>query len=487
MVKCRTTPRPSLNGVFLIPTTNHILLPHKSYSVKTEKSPTKIVQFKLSDIGEGIREVLLKEWFITEGDKVAQFDSICEVQSDKASVTITSRYDGIVRKLYHAVDDTALVGQPLVDIEVEGNLEGLSTNDNITSSSSSSSSDSDDDVIEAKDGLKKEERKVIATPAVRHLASVKKVDLYKVTGSGKHGRILKEDIFAYLKSLETAAIEVNPPSTTTTKQPLPPPTTASISLPTSTTSVTRPDPVLPLISRSVEAPKDRVEVISGMKKAMVASMTAANSVPHFSLCDEVNVSELVHMKPFMKETARKYGVKFSYTSLFVKAASLALLHYPILNSSVDEECKNVIYKGSHNIGVAMDSPNGLIVPNIKNVGQLNVLEVASELSRLMQLAASGKLGLADLTGGTFTLSNVGMIGGTYTKPVIFVPEVVIGALGSITKVPRYDGEGKVVPAHVMNISWSADHRVIDGATLARFSNLWKSYLENPVSFLLHLR
>ncbi|KAF7470516.1 Hypothetical predicted protein [Marmota monax] len=175
-------------------------------------------------------------------------------------------------------------------------------------------------------------------------------------------------------------------------------------------------------------------------------------------------------------------------SLSIKqAASLGLLQFPILNSSVDENCQNITYKASHNIGIAMDTEQGLIVPNVKNVQIRSVFEIATELNRLQKLGSAGQLSTSDLTGGTFTLSNIGSIGGTYTKPVILPPEVAIGALGSIMALPRFNQKGEVYKAQIMNVSWSADHRIIDGATMSRFSNLWKSYLENPAFMLLDLK
>jgi len=173
--------------------------------------------------------------------------------------------------------------------------------------------------------------------------------------------------------------------------------------------------------------------------------------------------------------------------MFIKATSMALLHFPILNSSVDLDCENITFKGSHNIGVAMDTQQGLLVPNVKNVQNKSIFDIAVELNRLHQQGLTGKLTPDDLTGGTFTLSNIGSIGGTYAKPVIMPPEVAIGAIGRIQEVPKFDENDNVYKAHIVNISWSADHRVIEGATMARFSNLWKSYLENPASMLMDLR
>jgi len=171
----------------------------------------------------------------------------------------------------------------------------------------------------------------------------------------------------------------------------------------------------------------------------------------------------------------------------VKAASLALTEYPLINSSINLENETVTYKHNHNIGVAMDTAQGLLVPNIKAVQNLSVFEIAAELTRLHQVGLAGKLSAQDLTGGTFSLSNIGSIGGTYASPVILPPEVAIGALGKLRKLPRFNANGEVYAATIMNVSWSADHRLLDGATVARFSNTWKDYLENPARMVLDLK
>ena len=172
--------------------------------------------------------------------------------------------------------------------------------------------------------------------------------------------------------------------------------------------------------------------------------------------------------------------------VILKACSLALTQYPILNATFDASKETLTYKANHNIGIAMDTPQGLLVPNIKKVQQLSILDIAEELNRLQDLGLRGKLGENDLKHGTFSLSNIGSIGGTYAKPVIMPPQVAIGALGKVQKVPKFDAQDNLIKAHIVNVSWSADHRVIDGATMARFSNLMKSYIENPSSMILEL-
>ncbi|XP_037618843.1 LOW QUALITY PROTEIN: lipoamide acyltransferase component of branched-chain alpha-keto acid dehydrogenase complex, mitochondrial [Sebastes umbrosus] len=449
------------------------------YTTTVTRGP--IVQFKLSDIGEGIMEVTVKEWYVKEGDKVSQFDSICEVQSDKASVTITSRYDGVIKRLYYDVDATALVGKPLVDIETESSSEVIQ----------------EEDVVETPAMAREEHthqeikgHKTQATPAVRRLAMENNIKLSEVVGTGRDGRILKEDILNFLAKQTGAII---PPTLFQEIQLRPPPpaaagaaaaATAAAARPVSTTAAIKPAPTTP---KPVFTGKDVTEPLKGFHRAMVKTMTAALKIPHFGYCDEVDLSRLVSLRAELRSMSEGRGVKLSYMPFFIKAASLSLLHFPILNASVDEGCQNITYKASHNVGLAMDTMQGLLVPSVKNVQLLSIFQIAQELNRLQVLGAAGQLGTNELSGGTFTLSNIGSIGGTYTKPVILPPEVAIGALGKIQVLPRFDAGGQVVRAHIMNVSWSADHRVIDGATMCRFSNLWRDYLENPASMVLDLK
>jgi len=220
---------------------------------------------------------------------------------------------------------------------------------------------------------------------------------------------------------------------------------------------------------------------------MMTQMNAANAVPCFLMCDEVRMDNLMACRMQLKPLAEKYGVaKFTLMPLIIKATSLALAEHPLLNSSVSEDGSTLIKKGQHNIGLAMDTPNGLLVPNVKDVRSKSLLEIAADLQRLQAAASAGKLGVADLKGGTFSISNIGNLGATYTGPVINLPEVAIGGLGKTRPTPKYDADGNLVKASIMNVSWSADHRVIDGASMARFSNTWIGYLENPSTMLLHL-
>lgn len=441
---------------------------------------SSIVQFKLADIGEGIREVEVKEWYVKVGDTVKQFDKICEVQSDKANVTITSRYDGKIAKLYYHVNDTAIVGEPLVDIQLDGGSEpqvtGTKTVTSIPEEPAAPAT-----VETPGTSRTSSANNVLATPAVRRLAKELQISLNDVQGTGKDGRILKEDLINLKSEVtkEKSSPSVAPPSPITAKPAAPIP------------------PVKPRPSTTPGA--DRVEPIKGIRKAMVKTMTAANQVPHFTYCDEYDLTELVQLrKKLTKEhKSKKEQVKISYLPFIIKACSLALNNAPVLNAHVDPKCENITIKGSHNIGIAMDTKDGLLVPNIKNVQQLSIMQIAQELQRLQQLGRAGKLSQEDLTGGTFSLSNIGAIGGTYAVPVLLLPEVAIGALGKIVRRVVPDDEDEESSSDeeeyspscrvrsLMSVSWSADHRVIDGATMARFSNELKFLIENPLHLLVH--
>ncbi len=233
---------------------------------------------------------------------------------------------------------------------------------------------------------------------------------------------------------------------------------------------------------------DKVEKIFGIKKAMVKKMTEANAVPIFGYSDEIIMNTLMEIR---KDFIRELNIKMSYLPFILKASSLALLSpsSTCLNAHINDVSHptELIHKGSHNIGIAIDTPNGLIVPNIKFIEQKNILEINNDLNDLINRSKLGQISNDDISGGTFTLSNIGAIGGTYCSPICFVPEVCIGALGTIKQCPKYNKDNAIYNASVMIVSWSADHRVIDGATVARFSNDFKMYLENPSSMLLHLK
>ncbi|VDP11392.1 unnamed protein product [Onchocerca flexuosa] len=280
-----------------------------------------LVQFKLSDIGEGIAEVQIKEWHVKEGDQVAQFDDICEVQSDKASVTITSRYDGIIKKLYYDVDDMAKVGTTLVDIEVADINTGTqeeSINGKVDRETTTSES-----VQEA--------RKVLATPAVRQFAKEKGVNLSEIVGTGLNGNILKDDVIRYveLRTDSSTAAAAEEPITDTTLH------------------ATK---AIPSLSQSFSPEKfeilkeDKLIPIRGYTRAMVKSMSESLKIPHLGFCDEMNFDQLMITREELKKFETAHNARMSFMPIIIKAVSLALSKFPKLNAITDKNLENIICK-----------------------------------------------------------------------------------------------------------------------------------------------
>lgn len=422
----------------------------------------------LTDIGEGIAQVEVLEWKVNVGDTVEEFQILCEVQSDKANVEMPSKYPGIIRKLGAELGAMMETGKTLVHIEVP---DGFAVTDKVvgaaaapaptpqaapTPDAAPATSAAPQTTTAAPTGSAG--GKVNATPAVRNFAKDKGVDLSMVTPTGKGGRVLKEDVMAFLSGGAPASA----PSTGASAPP----------------SVAAAQTTAALAS-------DQVVKITGVKRIMVKKMQEALHVPAFSYGDEINMSALVDARKRLKPIAEKAGVKLSYMPFITKACSLALTEFPYMNAHVNADCSETILRAAHNIGIAVDSPAGLIVPNVKNCEQKSVLQIAKDINELADLTRSGKISNEQLDGGTFTLSNIGAIGGTYVGPVIFCPQVAISALGAIQRLPRFDGNSdNVIAQHIMAFSMTADHRVVDGASAARFAARWKEYLENPDLMLL---
>ncbi|KAK9891149.1 hypothetical protein WA026_013465 [Henosepilachna vigintioctopunctata] len=381
-----------------------------------------------------------KEWYVKVGDKVSQFDNICEVQSDKASVTITSRYDGIIKKIHYDTEQVAYVGKPLVDIEVEGDgpeetNQRLQVTETQQTSENNLKTESEQDNNDYS----------LCIPSVRRLARQYKVDLKNITGTGKNSRILKEDVLRYLQQ-------------TSQKEE-------------------------PKSQEETISEKEKVIKITGFQKAMFQTMTASLKIPHFVYTEEIKTTKLSTLRLNLNQSG-ELNVKLSMVPFFIKALSLGLVEYPILNSSLDVNNENIILKSYHNIGLAMDTKMGLAVPVIKNVENKSILKIAEELKLIMENGKNGNFSIEQLKGGTFTFSNIGVIGGLHASPVILGSQVAIVAIGATKVVPRFDENLTVVSEEVVNMSSAADHRVIDGATMAHFVNTVKNYIENPHLLLI---
>nr|CAD1828491.1 unnamed protein product [Ananas comosus var. bracteatus] len=428
-----------------------------------------VVEVPLAQTGEGIAECELLKWFVEEGDQVEEFQRLCEVQSDKATIEITSRFKGKVLQILFVPGDIVKVGETLLKILVEDTPSSLDTQSPLTSVSDfagvdcESSSDAEEEIVGG----------ILATPAVRHLAKQHGININDIRGTGKDGRVLKEDILNFVSSKITSQ---EPPSISQTI------------IDEDELELLNNGKTLNMNFVENQHYEDKTIPLRGYQRSMVKSMSMAAKVPHFHYLEEINCDALVDLKAAFQSGNTDQNVKHTFLPFLIKALSVALSKYPLLNSSFHEEANEVIVKGWHNIGVAMATPYGLVVPNIKKVQSLSVLEITKELSRLQLLASNNKLSSEDITGGTITLSNIGAIGGKFGSPLLNLPEVAIIAIGRIHKLPRYDDDDETIyPASVTNVTIGADHRVVDGATVARFCNEWKLLIEKPELLLLHMR
>jgi 2-oxoisovalerate dehydrogenase E2 component (dihydrolipoyl transacylase) len=415
-------------------------------------SGTQIEDFILPDIGEGIVECELVEWLVAEGDLIEEDQPIADVMTDKALVQIPAMHKGTVVKLYYAKGEIAKVHSPLFAVEISATGQAVTAPIvEAPKASAPKTAATKAPVVTANTApTKLVNEKAVASPAVRRVARELDVNIHQVPGSGKKGRVYKEDVVAFNEAPAVSAA----------------PIAAAVKAVTGGT---------------------RVEPIRGIKAVMAKAMVnSVSTIPHFTYCEEIDMTNLIKLRGELKEVYAKQDIKLTMMPFFMKAMSLALKQFPLVNTQVNEDCTEITYFDDHNIGMAVDSKVGLLVPNVKQVQTKSILDLAADITRLTNDARSGRVPAADLKGGTITISNIGAIGGTVATPIINKPESAIVALGKLQKLPRFNDKGEVEARSIMQVSWSGDHRTIDGGTIARFCNLWKSFLEEPSNMLVHM-
>ncbi|RAO65676.1 uncharacterized protein BHQ10_001688 [Talaromyces amestolkiae] len=436
----------------------------------------------LKDVGEGITEVQIIQWYVEEGAHVEEWKPLCQYQSDKAVDDITSRYAGVIKKLHFQTDDTVPTGRALCDIEVD---DALYPDDNVPTQAvqaesapeiaesaaigeTTQTTEAQIDVAPEQEKKSQSKHASFATPAVRGMLKTHNLNILDITGTGKDGRVLKEDVLKFVSQRDQPKSNGAASSTDFS------------STPTSGLRATASND-----SQQVESTQSLTHIQSQMFKTMTKSLT----IPHLLYADELNINTMTALRRKLASNPNNTQ-KVTSLAFIIKAVSLALEEYPILNAKVDASdpsSPKLIMRANHNIGIGMDTPQGLIVPNIKNVGAKSIFEIAAEISRLSALGKEGKLKPADITGGTITVSNIGNIGGTYLAPVIVPTEVAILGVGRSRVLPVFDENGQVTKGEMVNFSWSADHRVIDGATMARMASKVKEFVEEPDRMLIRLR
>lgn len=426
-------------------------------------------EFRLPDIGEGVAEGEVVEWFVKEGDVLKEDQPLVSVLTDKANVEIPSPKAGRVAKIHAAVGEKVKVGGLLVTLDVDGGggppAAATSAPDStptaapaaapVRAAAPSSPGRSADP---ANGG------RALATPYVRRLAAERGIDLARIRGSGPHGRIVEADLAtgpsaasAPAESLET---ERSPPGS-----------------PAAAPSV-RGGPPTAAAGRT-EGVAERIP-IRGIRRVIAEHMTeATHRAAHFTYVEEVDASELVALRERMAKHVEKQGTRLSYLPFIVKAVVAGLKAHPRLNATMDDAKEELVVRSVYHLGIATASAEGLIVPVVRDADTKSVTTLAREIQDLAERGRAGKLTRAELTGSTFTITSLGALGGVLATPILNYPEVAILGVHKIARRPVYRPDGTIGPADLMNLSVSLDHRVIDGFEGAQFLATVKAYLEDP--------
>ncbi len=432
-------------------------------------------EVKLPDIGEGVTEGEIVKWLVKAGDSVKADQPIAEVMTDKATVEVPSPVAGIVKELKAKEGDVVPIETTLLvlDAAAGGAVEKpvAATGGGVTKSkgfavekpapavamaASPAQSSSIEIYPPAADS------RVLATPATRRLAREMGVDVNVISGTGLAGRVTRDDV---VKNKGGAgAVAAGAPSWA---------------------------PVAPRMANSSTQPNAEERVpLRGIRRKIAEQMQMTKHiVPHFTIMDEANVSELVRLREQAKAAAEKSGAKITYLPFVMKALISTLREFPMFNASIDDQAGEIVYKKYYNIGFAADTPNGLLVPVIKHADQKTVLEISREIVELANKARDGKIGLEDMKGATITITNIGSVGGSYATPIINHPEVAIIGMYKIDWKPVYkttEKIGEFVPTQVMNFSATCDHRLIDGAVAANFLKAFLRRIENIGQLVLDM-
>ncbi|HEY3252345.1 MAG TPA: dihydrolipoamide acetyltransferase family protein, partial [Polyangiaceae bacterium] len=419
-------------------------------------------EFKLPDIGEGVAEGEIVNWLVQAGDDVTENQEMVEVMTDKATVTIGAPKAGKVSELRFKVGDTVPVGQVLVVFETGEAAAAAPAAPAAAPAAPAAApaapaaaappaksegpvASAVGDIRESLPGMATAKpgagdyyaEKPLAAPATRKLARELGVDLRRVEPSGSAGRVTREDVERSVNGASSAAAEL-PAEAPAAKAPAAPP---------------------PAPSR--QATDERVP-IRGLRKRIFENMARSkHTAAHFHYVDEVDVAEITKLKDRAKPYAEKAGVKLTFLPFLVKAVVASLKRHPRLNSHIDEAAMEHILRKTYDIGIATSTEAGLMVPVVRGCDRLSILEIASEIDRVARAARDGKSQKEDLGGSSFTITSLGKLGGLMAPPIINYPEVGIMGVHAIKKRPVVRGD-QIVVGDVMMLSWSFDHRLIDG-------------------------
>lgn len=432
-----------------------------------------VLEFRLPDIGEGVHEGEIVRWIKKAGEPVKVDDPVVEVMTDKATVEIPSPGAGVIGRILVAEGAVAKVGDVLFTIVGAGAAPAAAPAVAATRAAVAASAAAPAPVAQTQAAVAVAAdpgAKVLAAPATRMLARELGVNLATVRGTAPNGRIRSEDVRAAATAPAVAATPapaVSAPAPAAaaapekTSQPLP----AAFAAGNGTREVTR------------------VPFRGIRRKTAEAMARSKRTAAHFSLIEEVDCTELVAARERAKKAAEPYGIKITFMPYIMKATALALQQFPQLNAELDETAQEIVVKKYVNLGIAVDTPNGLVVPVVKDAHAKGLLQLAADLADVGNRARANKLRPDDFKDGTFSITNAGNIGGMFATPIINFPEVAILGVHAMRKRPVVVGDA-IVARDIMLLSVSIDHRLVDGADGARFMMRVKALLEDPSLMLL---
>ena len=428
--------------------------------------------FKFPDIGEGITEGKILQWYVKKGQEVKTGDALVKMETDKVVTDIPSPKDGEIVNLFGKEGEVINVDAPLVELEIEGvspekaqeiakerpkplekepiDEKGFGVVGTLEVAGDSAFLPAGTEGLPAKEEPEAEApaKKALATPVARAMAKDLGVDINRVPGTGPAGRVMKKDIQLFYESMQAGKVK-----------------------PTA-------------VAAEPEEPRVVYEPLSQIRKTIARNMIRSKqNAAHMTVMEEVEVSQLVNVRETHKKTYEQRGLKLSYLPFILKAAAYSLKEFPNVNAQMDLENDRMILKQYFNIGIAVDTEEGLVVPVIREVDKKSISGLSAEIMETAERARERKLTLDDFKDGTFTITNYGSIGGTFAAPVINYPQTGILGVGRILKTPVVKND-EIVIGHILPLSLSVDHRIIDGAEAARFIAKIIEYLKDPVSLLL---
>jgi 2-oxoisovalerate dehydrogenase E2 component (dihydrolipoyl transacylase) len=411
--------------------------------------------FRIPELGEGVYEAEFVSWLVKPGQTIKRGQPLMEVLTDKATMEVPSPFAGTIAKLNADPGQKVKVGQVILEYTAAGKADSKVAEEVGNSQVQPASVKEGRVTVNRANGNKVSRQtassaiSVRAAPSVRIMARKMGIDLTRVGGSGPQGRILIEDLSSLISAREHAGAK-----------------------------------------RQAEGPPDfgkpgtRIKLLGLRRKIAEHMVEAKRAIPHYTYVDECDVTDLVKLREQLKENFTEAGVRLTYLAFFVKAVVAALKEVSIVNASLDAKGEEIVLHDRYHIGIATATPGGLIVPVIHDADKKDLAQVARDIERLSSEARAGKVKLEDLRGGTFTVTSIGNIGGLFSTPIINTPEVGILGVGKIVKRPIFDAAGNVKPADMVYLSFSFDHRVLDGAVGAAFGNAVAKRLKNPATLLI---